>query len=511
MLRRSHNSTTAIASSSDAQPRFGFLPLQNELKVLAKRWKIVVLCALLATVIGVYVAAAIPDQYWSRVQMIVDNRTFHLGQKDAVFSDSSVTDSIMENQIEILRSEAVALKVIDRLGLASDPEFVPQEPGILKQVAAWLGLTPADEVLDQRRAALSSFSRALVVRRLGASHIIEVGFNSLEPAKSADIANEVARVYLERQISDNSEAARTASAWLRARLQTAGPSTKVLTLASVPTDKSGLSDAAIVAGFGLLGTGFGLALAFAAQATDMRIRTPETAASVLEANCFGSLPRVPDRAGKDARSLLYHSAFFPGSDFAHVLHHARLGAESFYPTATVRTIGVTSGSGRAGTTTIAANLACVCAQSTSGRILLIDANPYMPSLTKSLAPNAATGLIDVLDGRALLGDAALPDHKLKVDFLPLAASGRRGNVGLIWTSAMKHVIDEALVSYETVIVDLPPIAPSADVRAATQFIDVLLLAVAYDTNASTLKGDLASLDSVLGKFCGCILNCGVTA
>ena len=506
--------TTQVTYAPDAARRIGFLPLQTEFNVLGKRWKLVLACALLSIAIGGYVAAVIPDQYWSRVQMIVDNRIFHLGQSDAVFSDSSVTDAIMENQVEILRSEAVALNVIDRLGLASDPEFVPQGPGLSERVAAWIGLAPASsEILDQRRAALSEFSRALSVRRLGASHIIEVGFNSLDPAKSANIANEIARVYLERQISDNSYAARTASAWLRARLQRAGPSTKILTLASVPTEESGLSDAVVVAGFGVLGIGFGLAVAFAAEATDRRIRTPETVAAVLETNCFGSLPRAPGRARKDTAALLYHSALLPYCDFAHVLHHARLGAESFYPTETVRTIGVSSGKGRAGKSTIAANLASVCAQATSGRILLVDANPYMPSLSKSLAPDAAGGLIDVLEGRAALRDVSHSHRQLNFDFLPLAANARLGSQteGLIWTGAMKHVIDEALASYETVIVDLPSLGPSADVRAAAQILDVFLLAVAYDTNASKLKRDLAAMDGVLARFCGSILNCGVKA
>ena len=100
--------------------------------------------------------------------------------------------------------------------------------------------------------------------------------------------------------------------------------------------------------------------------------------------------------------LFDYFSLFPGSDFAHVLHHARLGAKILYPTETVRTVGVTSNKRRAGTSTIAANLASVYAQAASGRVLLVDANPYMPSLSKSLAPNAAAGLIDAIEGSVTL-------------------------------------------------------------------------------------------------------------
>ena len=515
MLRRSQIDATQVAYAPDEVQGSGFLPFHTEFKVLRKRWKLVLACALLATVIGSYVASMMPDHYSGRVQLIVDNRTIHLGRPDAVFSDSSVTDAIMENQLEILKSEAVALNVIDRLGLSSDPEFVREGPSLSDRIGALTGLAPTTpEFLDKRRAALPGFSQSLSVRRLGESHIIEVRFFSLEPAKSAAIANEIARVYLERQFSDNSDAARTASAWLRARMQRAGPSTKVLTLASVPTYESGLSDVKIVAGFAVLGIGFGLAAAFAVEATDRGIRTQEAAAAALETDCFGSLPRVRvRRAGAGAVPLFNYSSHFPGSDFAHVLHHARLGAESFYPTETVRTVGVTSNKRRAGTSTIAANLASVYAQAASGRVLLVDANPYMPSLSKSLAPNAAAGLIDAIEGSVTLKEVSHSHPQWNFDFVPLAANARLDNQagGLIWTNGMKGIIQDALAFYETVIIDLPPIGPYADVRAATQFVDVFLLAVAYDANANKLRRDLAGLDSIRASFAGSILNRGVRA
>jgi succinoglycan biosynthesis transport protein ExoP len=513
MLRRSQIDATPVTYAADAVHGFDILPLQTEFRVLRKRWKLVLFCALLVTAAGGYVAATIPDQYSSRVQLIVDNRTIHLGRPDAVFSDSSVTDAIMENQLEILKSEAVALNVIDRLGLSSDPEFVREGPGLGDRIRALIGLAPtAQEFLDKRRAALPGFSESLSVRRLGESHIIEVRFFSLEPVKSANIANEIARVYLQRQFSDNSDAARTASAWLQARMQKAGPSTKVLTLASVPTFASGLSDIKVVAGFAVLGIGFGLAAAFAVEATDRGIRTQEAAAAALEANSFGPLPRVrARRAG--AAPLFNYSSLFPGSDFAHVLHHARLGAQSFYPTETVRTVGVTSSKRRAGTSTIAANLAAVYAQATSGRVLLVDANPYMPSLSKGLAPNAAAGLIDVIEGRAAIKEVSHSHPQRNFDFVPLAANTRLNDQvrGLIWTDGMKVVIDDALACYETVIVDLPPIGPHADVRAAASFVDVFLLAVAYDTNANKLRRDLAALNGVRTRIAGSILNRGARA
>lgn len=515
MLRRSQIDATQMTYAPEAVHSFDILPLQPEFRVLRKRWKLVLICALLVTAIGGYVASAIPDQYSSRVQLMVDNRTIHLGRPDAVFSDSSVTDAIMENQLEILRSEAVALNVIDRLGLSSDPEFVREGPGLGDRIRALIGLAPTAPVfLDKRRAALPGFSESLSVRRLGESHIIEVRFFSLEPVKSANIANEIARVYLQRQFSDNSDTARTASAWLRARMQKAGPSTKVLTLASVPTYASGLSDVKIVAGFAVLGIGLGLAAAFAVEATDRGIRTQEAAAAALETNCFGHLPRVRVRpAGKGAASMFNYSSLFPGSDFTHVLHHARLGAESFYPTETVRTIGVTSSKRRAGTSTIAANLAAVYAQATSGRVLLVDANPYVPSLSKALAPNATAGLIDVIDGRAAIIKVANPHPSGNFDFVPLAANTRLDDQvrGLIWINGMKGVIDDALACYETVIVDLPPIGPHADVRAAASFVDVFLLAVAYDTNANKLRRDVAALNGVRTRIAGSILNRGARA
>lgn len=512
--------TNADQQTYPAEPFHGshYLPLQNEFKAVASRWKLVLFCVLLAFATGGYVAWATPDQYLSRVQLIVDNRTINLGRQDAVFSDSSITDATIESEVEILKSEALALDVIDRLGLASDAEFVPNEPGLLQHFAAWVGLPLEFQISDVRRAALPGFSRALSVRRLGASHIIEVLFRSYDPAKSADIANEIARVYLQRQASDKVEVARTASAWLRARMQKAGPTTKVLTPAAVPTAKSGLGNTATVLGFTVFGFGFGVAAAFTAAAVDRGIRTLEAAAAALEAHCFGSLPRIRLRRSwmRDSKQIASWSNYvchFPNSDFAHVLHHSRLGAESFYPGGTVRTIGVTSGEGRAGKSAIAVNFASVCAQAKSGRVLLIDANPYAPSLSRTLAPDAAAGLMEVLEGKAALRDVVHSHSERNVDFVPLSTRTRltKWTGGLIWTSNMKRIFDDALTSYETVVVDLPPITPYADVRASAPFIDVFLFAIAYDTDSNKLRRSLAALESVRSRISGSILNVGVKA
>ena len=212
----------------------------------------------------------------------------------------------MENQLEILKSEAVALNVIDRLGLWSDPEFVREGPGLSDRIGALIGLAPTTpEFLDKRRAAPCPASPSPCrFDGLGESHIIEVRFFSLEPAKSAAIANEIARVYLQRQFSDNSDAARTASAWLRARSAEGGPLDEGPYACVSPHLQVGAERCQNRGRVRRARLRLRPCRRLCGRGNDRGVRTQEAAAAALETDCFGTLPRVRGhRAGGGSGAL----------------------------------------------------------------------------------------------------------------------------------------------------------------------------------------------------------------
>ena len=95
-----------------------------------------------------------------------------------------IDNTIIESQTAIIKSDSVALAVIDKLKLWEDPEFVGPGGGSLSRIAGALGfyrapIGKADKNDGIRKqSALEGFQRALNVTRVGRSYVVEVSFTS---------------------------------------------------------------------------------------------------------------------------------------------------------------------------------------------------------------------------------------------------------------------------------------------------------------------------------------------
>ena len=129
---------------------------------------------------------------------------------------------MIDSQVEILKSDTVALAVIKDLRLVDDPEFVGSGGGLVGNVLGlFLDILPASAPSDyqRQRKVLDRFERKLKVKRLGLSYVIEVSYESLSPERAAQIANAVAEAYIVDSLESKYQASRRASVWLQDRLK----------------------------------------------------------------------------------------------------------------------------------------------------------------------------------------------------------------------------------------------------------------------------------------------------
>ena len=100
------------------------------------------------------------------------------------------------------------------------------------------------------------------------------------------------------------------------------------------------------------------------------------------------------------------------------------------------------------------------------RTLLVDGDLRNPSLTRALASNAKTGVLEISHaGNAKFADIVRTDPLSGLDFLPAVVRTRVGAFQreVIGSDAMKQMFDDLLRSYDYIIVDLSPLAPVVDV------------------------------------------------
>lgn len=169
-----------------------------------------------------------------------------------------------------------------------------------------------------------------------------------------------------------------------------------------------------------------------------------------------------------------------------------------------RTIIITSPNKGDGKSLTAANLALTMAQEFQQRVLLVDADLRRPSLHRLFGISETPGLSDVLMGGATIDDAlvSVAEHRLTV--LPSGIIPSHP-AELLGSAAMRRVLDTLRTRFDRILVDMPPVAPLADVAIASPMVDgVLMIVRAGVTPKPAIERALAGLD--MAKVLGLVLN-----
>lgn len=128
------------------------------------------------------------------------------GDAPAAAGASQVTidgASLVEGEVEIIRSRAIARRVLERLDGSSAPTTSPPSP------------PGASVETDRRVLALQS---GLTVKNDGKTYIVHIVYAASDPARAAMLANAFAEEYLASRIEASVESAKRTSGWLEAQI-----------------------------------------------------------------------------------------------------------------------------------------------------------------------------------------------------------------------------------------------------------------------------------------------------
>ena len=193
--------------------------------ILRRLWRgsgFIVLGALFMIAAAVALLGLIPPRYTSSIQLLVDPSDLRVVDNDVNArqpqADSGV--SIAESQVRVIQSDNVLRRVIAKLHLDQDDEFVLPDGNnpTLNWIKGALGMLPPAASRDPVNIALDTLQNRLTVRRAERTFVIDVAVQSRDPEKAAQIANAIGDAYFAEEAGARTDTARRASDALAGRL-----------------------------------------------------------------------------------------------------------------------------------------------------------------------------------------------------------------------------------------------------------------------------------------------------
>jgi capsular exopolysaccharide synthesis family protein len=221
-----------------------------------------------------------------------------------------------------------------------------------------------------------------------------------------------------------------------------------------------------------------------------------------------SMDRPRSRSIVRKESPIWTITDAPQSRFTESFLEIKLAIESMNRTGKRnQVVGITSTQPNEGKSTVAAALALLLAHAGT-RVILVDCNLRNRSLSAELAPTAAFGMLDVMTGAVSVSETTWTDSVSELAFLPVGNNSRSVYASAVLTSEKLRKLFQTLREvYEYVIVDLPAVAPFADVRAAAHLLDSFILVVeAGRTNIGVVEHALKLCSDMDEIMLGVTLN-----
>ncbi|WNV08709.1 polysaccharide biosynthesis tyrosine autokinase [Tardiphaga sp. 709] len=192
--------------------------LREMARILRRRWRAVLLpAAVLGGIALAYVATA-TTLYTANSTVLVDPRRANVVETNqSVLTNFGTDDATIESQTLLIQSLSILQRVVDKLKLTQDLEFMPK-PGLLDPIRnLFRSDSPVDGVSPEDAARAYSIyllQRRMKVTRQGTTFLVDIAVSSESPQKAATIANAVADAYFEEQVRAKFDATRIAAKWL---------------------------------------------------------------------------------------------------------------------------------------------------------------------------------------------------------------------------------------------------------------------------------------------------------
>ena len=276
----------------------------------------------------------------------------------------------------------------------------------------------------------------------------------------------------------------------------------------------------------MFGLALGLGIALPREVLGGRVfLTSKSVKSRLRIACIGLLPRVHDRkrikwwakkpqSGDTPRTLTrgdrgvsWTVVDYPLSRFSEGVRSIKMAIDLENRSRSIKVIGLTSATPNEGKSTVSLALGQLIAHN-GASVIVVDCDLRNPSLTRSIAPKAGRGVVELASGSVSLVDVVWRDASTQMAFLPaIPTAGPPDPPSILSSVELKRVFDVLREQYDFIVVDLSPLAGVIDVCATTELIDAYVLVIEWGrTNVDVVQHALRAAPNVSESILGAVLN-----
>lgn len=222
-----------VLRQDDSDDEIDLLKLWNSL--WRRKWSILslVLAVMMVAALAVLVVTPI---YRAAATLLIEQKAAKVVSIEQVYGLDGMGNEYLQTQFELLKSRALAERVVRQLNLTTHPEFDPRQqpeplidlswlrsalnfhkvvpvtlPGDLEDEAALSEAEIFDEVVKQ-------FMEVTSVSQQGKSQLVTISVEMADPRTAALAANALANGFIESQLEATMEMSATATNWMNSRL-----------------------------------------------------------------------------------------------------------------------------------------------------------------------------------------------------------------------------------------------------------------------------------------------------
>jgi succinoglycan biosynthesis transport protein ExoP len=184
-----------------------------------RKWSILGL-TILVGVLAALIVSNIRPQYRSVATILIEQGKSKIVSIEEVYSQGLIQREYYQTQVEILKSDDLARKVVQKLKLTTHPDFDPRQ----RQPDWWTRVTgSADDVGvvdedDLAKAIARRVKSNLSIQLVRNSQLVQIAFVSYDRELAAKVPNALAETYIESDLESRMAMTQKAADWLRERM-----------------------------------------------------------------------------------------------------------------------------------------------------------------------------------------------------------------------------------------------------------------------------------------------------